>query len=59
MPETLRGLWSSASRWAEGGVEMMVDFFRPDDHAAGRRACCRPTATSSSSLLWAYAWRSA
>src|SRR5437868_4841311 len=29
MPETLRGLWKQRLRWAEGGVEMMVGFFRP------------------------------
>jgi biofilm PGA synthesis N-glycosyltransferase PgaC len=29
MPETLRGLWSQRLRWAEGGVQMMVDFFWP------------------------------
>ena len=29
MPETLRGLWRQRLRWAEGGVEMMFDFFRP------------------------------
>ena len=29
MPETLRGLWSQRLRWAEGGAQMMVDFFLP------------------------------
>jgi poly-beta-1,6-N-acetyl-D-glucosamine synthase len=29
MPETLRGLWKQRLRWAEGGVQMMVDFFWP------------------------------
>ena len=27
MPETLRGLWKQRLRWAEGGAQMMVDFF--------------------------------
>ena len=27
MPETLTGLWKQRLRWAEGGVQMMVDFF--------------------------------
>ena len=27
MPETLRGLWNQRLRWAEGGAQMMVDFF--------------------------------
>jgi biofilm PGA synthesis N-glycosyltransferase PgaC len=27
MPETLKGLWKQRLRWAEGGVQMMVDFF--------------------------------
>lgn len=29
MPETLRGLWSQRLRWAEGGVQMMLDYFKP------------------------------
>ena len=29
MPETLRGLWKQRLRWAEGGCQMMLDFFRP------------------------------
>lgn len=29
MPETLWGLWTQRLRWAEGGVQMMSDFFRP------------------------------
>lgn len=29
MPETLRGLWGQRLRWAEGGAQAMVDFFRP------------------------------
>ena len=29
MPETLRGLWKQRLRWAEGGAQMMVDFFWP------------------------------
>jgi biofilm PGA synthesis N-glycosyltransferase PgaC len=27
MPETLKGLWNQRLRWAEGGAQMMVDFF--------------------------------
>lgn len=27
MPETLRGLWKQRLRWAEGGVQMMQDYF--------------------------------
>ena len=42
MPETLRGLWKQRLRWAEGGAEMMIDFFAPDDPRRARRACCRP-----------------
>jgi poly-beta-1,6-N-acetyl-D-glucosamine synthase len=53
MPETLAGLWKQRLRWAEGGVQMMVDFF-------GRMV--RLTAPSLLptyfnyllSLLWAY-----
>jgi biofilm PGA synthesis N-glycosyltransferase PgaC len=29
MPETLRGLWRQRLRWAEGGAQMMLAFFRP------------------------------
>ena len=29
MPETLRGLWRQRLRWAEGGAQMLVDFFWP------------------------------
>lgn len=29
MPETLSGLWRQRLRWAEGGAQMMVDFFKP------------------------------
>ena len=45
MPETLRGLWRQRLRWAEGGAQMMIDFFRP--MIRGRApACCRPTSTT-------------
>ncbi len=29
MPETLMGLWRQRLRWAEGGSQMMLDFFWP------------------------------
>ena len=29
MPETLRGLWRQRLRWAQGGSQMMLDYFRP------------------------------
>lgn len=29
MPETLRGLWKQRLRWAEGGSQMMLDYFWP------------------------------
>jgi biofilm PGA synthesis N-glycosyltransferase PgaC len=29
MPETLRGLWKQRLRWAEGGSQMMLDYFMP------------------------------
>lgn len=29
MPETLGGLWKQRVRWAEGGVQMMLDYFWP------------------------------
>jgi biofilm PGA synthesis N-glycosyltransferase PgaC len=53
MPETLKGLWKQRLRWAEGGVQMMVDFF-------GRMVrCSNPSLLPTYlnyllSLLWAY-----
>jgi poly-beta-1,6-N-acetyl-D-glucosamine synthase len=53
MPETLKGLWKQRLRWAEGGVQMMVDFF-------GRMVrCASPSLLPAYinyllSLLWAY-----
>jgi len=29
MPETLKGLWRQRLRWAEGGIQMMTDYFWP------------------------------
>jgi biofilm PGA synthesis N-glycosyltransferase PgaC len=29
MPETLNGLWKQRSRWAQGGVEVLVRYFKP------------------------------
>ncbi|WKJ88644.1 poly-beta-1,6-N-acetyl-D-glucosamine synthase [Methylomonas montana] len=29
MPETLNGLWKQRSRWAQGGVEVLLRYFRP------------------------------
>ncbi len=29
MPETLVGLWKQRSRWAQGGVEVLLRYFRP------------------------------
>jgi len=53
MPETLRGLWKQRLRWAEGGVEMMVDFFRPV--MSGRAPSLLKTYINFVlSLLWAY-----
>lgn len=53
MPETLKGLWKQRLRWAEGGVEMMVDFFKP--MITGRAPSLLPVyANFVLSLLWAY-----
>src|SRR5262249_55702381 len=53
MPETLRGLWKQRLRWAEGGAEMMIDFFRP--MISGRVPSLWPTYLNFVlSLLWAY-----
>jgi len=53
MPETLRGLWKQRLRWAEGGVEMMFDFFRP--MVSARAPSMWPTYLNVvASLLWSY-----
>jgi len=53
MPETLKSLWKQHVRWAEGGVQMMVDYFRP--MVCGARLSLLPTYINYLlSLLWAY-----
>src|SRR5262245_6454446 len=53
MPETLRGLWKQRLRWAEGGAQMMVDFFRP--MVTGRAPAMLPVYINNLlSVLWAY-----
>jgi biofilm PGA synthesis N-glycosyltransferase PgaC len=54
MPETLRGLWKQRLRWAEGGTQMMVDFFVP--MVTRRLHGMRPTYLNFVlSLVWSYA----
>ena len=54
MPETLRGLWTQRLRWAEGGAQMMIDFFRPI--ATLRVPSMLPVyGNYVLSVLWAYA----
>ena len=53
MPETLRGLWRQRLRWAEGGVQMMLAFFRP--MIAGRAPSLLPTYINYVlSVIWSY-----
>jgi biofilm PGA synthesis N-glycosyltransferase PgaC len=53
MPETLRGLWKQRLRWAEGGAQMMVDFFRP--MITGHAPSLLPVYINYAlSVLWAY-----
>jgi poly-beta-1,6-N-acetyl-D-glucosamine synthase len=53
MPETLGGLWKQRLRWAEGGSEMMIDYFSP--MIRGRAPSLLPTYLNFvASLLWAY-----
>jgi biofilm PGA synthesis N-glycosyltransferase PgaC len=53
MPETLRGLWKQRLRWAEGGSQMMIDFFRPI--VTGRAPSLLPTYLNFVlSVAWAY-----
>jgi len=54
MPETLRGLWRQRLRWAQGGAQMMIDFFRPV--MRGRTPGLVLTYVNFVvSVLWAYA----
>src|SRR4051794_2437989 len=58
MPETLKGLWRQRLRWAQGGGQMMLDFFAP--MARLRVPSLLPTYFNFVlSLLWAYAITSA
>jgi biofilm PGA synthesis N-glycosyltransferase PgaC len=58
MPETLKGLWRQRLRWAEGGVEMMLTFFRPI--VAGRAPRLIPLYVNYVlSVIWSYAILSA
>jgi biofilm PGA synthesis N-glycosyltransferase PgaC len=53
MPETLKGLWKQRLRWAEGGAQMMVDFFWP--MVTLRAPSLLPTYLNNLiSILWAY-----
>jgi biofilm PGA synthesis N-glycosyltransferase PgaC len=53
MPETLGGLWTQRLRWAQGGAEMMIDFFGP--MIRGRAPSLLPTYLNFVvSLVWAY-----
>jgi biofilm PGA synthesis N-glycosyltransferase PgaC len=53
MPETLQGLWRQRLRWAQGGVQMMLAFFRP--LISGRTPSLLPTYINYVlSLVWSY-----
>jgi poly-beta-1,6-N-acetyl-D-glucosamine synthase len=53
MPETLKGLWRQRLRWAEGGIQMMTDFFLP--MLRGRNLKLVPVYLNFVvSVLWSY-----
>jgi biofilm PGA synthesis N-glycosyltransferase PgaC len=53
MPETLKGLWRQRVRWAEGGVQMMLDYARP--MLTGRAPSLIPIYFNYLlSVLWSY-----
>jgi biofilm PGA synthesis N-glycosyltransferase PgaC len=53
MPETLKGLWKQRVRWAQGGAEMMIDFFWP--MVTGKAPGMLTTYVNYVvSILWAY-----
>ena len=52
MPETLRGLWTQRLRWAQGGVQMMLQFFGPMN--TGRKRSLLPIYINYGvSVIWA------
>jgi biofilm PGA synthesis N-glycosyltransferase PgaC len=52
MPETLKGLWKQRLRWAEGGAQMMIDFF--PTMIRGRAPGLLPTYINTAiSMIWA------
>ena len=53
MPETLTGLWRQRLRWAEGGAQMMVDFFKPV-MSLRRPGLVAPYLNNLLSIVWAY-----
>jgi biofilm PGA synthesis N-glycosyltransferase PgaC len=54
MPETLSGLWKQRLRWAEGGVQMMLDYAGP--MLSGRMLSLLPVYINYLlSVLWSYA----
>lgn len=53
MPETLNGLWKQRLRWAEGGVQMMQDYFWP--LLRGRAPSLIPVYVNYAlSVIWSY-----
>ena len=53
MPETLRGLWRQRLRWAEGGIQMLIDNARPI--FSGKAPSLLPTYVNALlGTLWAY-----
>ena len=53
MPETLHGLWKQRLRWAQGGSQMLLDYFKPV--MSGRQPTLLPTYLDFVlSLIWAY-----
>lgn len=53
MPETLHGLWKQRLRWAQGGSQMLLDYFKPV--MSGRQPTLLPTYLNFVlSLIWAY-----
>lgn len=53
MPETLKGLWRQRLRWAEGGVEVLLKYFRPLLHWRKRRMWLVYLELLAS-MFWAY-----
>jgi biofilm PGA synthesis N-glycosyltransferase PgaC len=53
MPETLRGLWQQRLRWATGGIQVLMKYWRIE-HSWSARRMWPVMAEYALSVMWAY-----